>query len=207
MGVSIYYQAIPEQSALFRRVQTQKAISTLFDFLFPYGNGIFHIFDIDKEELDEILDEIAEYCEVFDSRADVDQCLNELRMELERANISYPGLADRNAYLEKIQKVIEERLSQELKRRQLDNHLDYVEKLLYGNQALAPFYAEYKAQALLVPSSVVRDSMQMLKEIDPEALFEVAEDPHRYYLEEFRWWREFYLEVAEKGEAAIVMLS
>lgn len=206
MGVSIYYQAIPEQSTLFQRIQTEKAIRTLFEYLFPYGNGIFHIFEIDKEELDEILDDIVEFNEIFNSRADLDRCLDELRIELERANTAYPGLADRNAYLEKIHNVIEQLLSQELKRRQLDNYLDYIEKLLYGDQELAPLYGEYEDELLLVPSWVVQDGTQMLRQIEP-ALFEVAGYSDQYYLDQFQWWKQFYLSAAEKGEAAIVSVN
>ena len=187
MGVSIYYQAIPEQSTLFQRIQTEKTIRTLFDSLFPYGNGIFYIFEIDKEELAEILDDIVDN-ETFNSRADVDRCLDELRIELDRANTTYPGLADRNAYLEKIHNLIEQLLSQELKTRQLDNYLDYIEKLLYGDQALVPLYGEYEDELLLVRSKVVQNGTQMLKQIEP-ALFEIAGYSDPYYVDQFHWWK------------------
>ena len=208
MGVSIYYLALSEQSTLFKRIQTEKAFSTLFYDLVPYGNGIFHIFDIDKEELDEILDWVAESEEVFDSRADVDRCLNELCMELERAETSYPGLADQIAYLEKSQTLIEELLSQELKKRHLDNCIEYIEKLLYGDRSLAPdLYGEYEDRPLLVPSSEVQNGARVLRDIEPEALFESAGNPDSYYLEHFRRWRDFYLEAAEKGEAVIIRFT
>lgn len=205
MGVSIYYQAIAEQSTLFQRIQTEKTIRTLFDSLFPYGNGIFHIFEIDQEELDEILDDIVDN-EIFNSRADVDRYLEELRIELDRANTAYSGLADRNAYLEKIHNVIEQLLSQELETRQLDNYLDYIEKLLYGDQQLVPLYGEYEDELLLVPSKLVQDGTQMLKQIEP-ALFEITGYSDEYYMDQFQWWKQFYLSAAENGEAVIVSVN
>lgn len=208
MGVSIYYQALPEHSALFKRVQTEKAFSTLFYALFPNCfNGIFYLLCMDKEELDDILDHLVEG-EVFDSRAEVDRLFNQLYIELERADASYPGLVYRNVYLEKSQKVIEERLLRELKKRHINN-FEYIEKFLYGNQALAPdLYGEIEDQIWLVPSSVIQDGAWMLREIKPEVLFGSTRDlDQQYYLERFEWWREFYLEAAETGEAAIVRFA
>lgn len=207
MSVSICYQALPEQSTLFKRLQTEKAFSTLFYDLFNYGYGIFQILDIDdREELDELLDGLVEDYQVFNSKSDAVRCLNELCMELERAETFYPGLTYRNAYLEKSQKFIEELLLQELRKRHQDNFLEYIEKLLYGDRALAPeMYDKYEDQLLLVPSSVVQNGTQILKEIKP-ALFESTQ-VDQYYLERFGWWREFYLEAAEKGEAVVIRYS
>ncbi|MBW4573682.1 MAG: hypothetical protein KME08_00180 [Aphanothece sp. CMT-3BRIN-NPC111] len=208
MGTSIYYQALPEQTSLFKRIQTEKPISTIFRELSPFRNGIFYIFELDKEELDDILDWLVEYEEVFDSRADVDRCLNELYMELERAKTSHPGLTEPNAYLDNTQTVIEERLSQELKRRQLDNCIGYVEKLLYGDQELAPqLFDEYDEQLSLVPSSLVQEGTRVLRDIEPEVLFEVAGNREEHYFNDFQWWREFYLEAAARGEAVIIGLA
>lgn len=204
MGVSIYYQALPEQSTLFKRIKTEKKINTLFDALFPYGYGIFYLLDWDKEELNEHLDGIFESNEVFDSRSDVDLCLNELCMELEQAEASYPGLSDQTVYLEKIQHVFEERLLRELKRRQLDNYVDYVQQLLYGSQDLAPELYNENSELFIVPSSVVREGVQMLREIEPERLFENAGDLEKYELERFENWKALYLEAAERGDAVVI---
>lgn len=194
-------------STLFKRIQTEKAFSTLFYALFNYGYGIFQILNIDtQEELNELLDGFVEDYQVFDSRSDAVWYLNELCIELERAETFYPGLTYRNAYLEKSQKFIEELLLQELKKRNQDNFLEYIEKLLYGDRALAPeMYDKYEDQLLLVPYSVVQNGTQVLKEIEP-ALFESTQ-VDRYYLERFGRWRKFYLEAAKKGEAVVIRFS
>jgi len=211
MGVSAYYQAIPEESLLFQRVQTEQQFSYLFDSLFPYSYGIFYILVWKHEDdgsLDEILDGVAESEEIFNSRAEVDRCFDELCAELERANTLYPGLEDRGIYLEKIQSVFEERLVRELKSRQLNNLLPYVEKLLYGDR---PFGFEPQngsdlySDLYIVPSSIVREGGQILRDVEPAALFNVAIAPKEAdELARFRWWRDFYLEAAEKVEAVAI---
>jgi hypothetical protein len=206
MGVSAYYQAIPEESRLFQRVRTDRQFSYLFDSLFPYSYGIFYVSIWQREDdgsLDEILEGVAEYKEIFNSRSEVDRCFKELCAELEQANKLYPGLEDRGIYLEKIQSVFEERLVRELKSRQLDRLLPYVEKLLYGDR---PFGFEPQDTDLyIVSSSIVREGVQILRQVEPEALFNAAIAPkEENALERFEWWRDFYLEAADKGEAVLI---
>ena len=58
---------------------------------------------------------------------------------------------------------------------------------------------------MLVPYSVVPGAW-VLRDIEP-ALFEFAGNPDSYYLRHFRWWRDFDLEAAEKGEAVIISFA
>ncbi|MDV2991726.1 MAG: hypothetical protein N4J56_001380 [Chroococcidiopsis sp. SAG 2025] len=214
MGVSAYYQAIPEESRLFHRVQTEKQFSYLFDLLFPYSYGIFYILMWQHEDdgsLDEILDGVAESKEIFNSRSEVDLCFNQLCAELEQASRLYPGLEDRGIYLENIQSVFEERLVRELKSRQLDRLLPYVEKLLGGDR---PFGLEPQngLDLYIVPSSIVKEGVRIFREVEPETLFnpalaqlnEVIAPKEENALERFEWWRGFYLEAADKGEAVLI---
>ena len=213
MGVSAYYQAIPEESRLFHRVQTEKQLGCLFDCLFPYSYGIFYVLIWQYEDdgsLDEILDGVAESEEIFVSRSEVDRCFKELCAELEQANRLYPGLEDRGIYLEKIHSVFAEKLVSELKSRQLKSLLPYVEKLLYGDR---PFGFEPQDTDLyILPSSIVREGVQIFREVEAEVLFnaaltqlnEVIAPKDADELERFQWWRDFYLEAAEKGEAVVI---
>ena len=207
MGLSIHYQALPEQSTLFKRLQTEKAFNTLFYHLFKGGNGILDMFDLDKEEREEILEWMVEDEEVFSSEVEVERYLNELCLELKCAEAVHPGLVNRHAYLEKDHQYIEELLSQELKRKELNNYIDYLEKLLYSNQKLAPkLHEQYEDQLLLVPSSVIQDSSLMLHEVE-KAWFEITGG-----IFEDRWgriqrWIKFYIESADKGEAVVIRFS
>ncbi len=45
MSVSIHFWALPPASALFRRLEHDKAFVTLMAGLFPYGRGVFFFFD------------------------------------------------------------------------------------------------------------------------------------------------------------------
>ena len=45
MSVSIHFWALPPSSALFQRLERDKAFVTLMAALFPYGRGVFFFFD------------------------------------------------------------------------------------------------------------------------------------------------------------------
>ncbi|MEH2418331.1 hypothetical protein [Nostoc sp.] len=71
MGVSVLYSAIPPCSTLYTRLQREKALSILVVYLFPYGCGIFRFFEIEPEEINEILEDIIEtHQEAFGSELD-----------------------------------------------------------------------------------------------------------------------------------------
>lgn len=204
MGVSMLYQALPEQTTLFECLRSDRNISTLFTRLFPYGNGIFHISQLDKDELNEILDWIASQ-QPFSSRLVVQRVMNELCASLEQTKASHSGVAEQTAYLEKSQNRIQERLSQELKRIELDIARELMEKLLYGSEVLAPeFFESHDDQLYLVPPNVVKEGAKVLREIDPRSLFGGEGERERYDCKDFEQWKAFYLEAAEREEAVLV---
>ncbi|WP_322668701.1 hypothetical protein [Nostoc sp. DedQUE09] len=139
MGVSVLYSAIPPDSTLYARLQTQKALSILVVYLFPYGCGIFRFFEIEPEEIDEILEDVIETeQETFGSELEANRVIAQLRSELRLTRQAYPGIEDRTATLEKSSAEIKERLSQELSRRKFANADEIVEKLMFGDQTFAP---------------------------------------------------------------------
>lgn len=204
MGTSMMYQALPEQNTLFDYLRSNQKSGTLFTILFPYGKGIFHFGEIDEDERDEILDGIAEE-KLFSSRTEVDQVINELRTELEHIQASHPGVANRTAYLEKSQTIIQEMLLEELKQRAFNVSNDLIEKLLYGDVALMPqFFNSYDEQLYLVPSLLVKEGAGILREIEPRNLFKGEGNPERYYREDFEQWKAFYLQASENEEVVLV---
>ncbi|MEH2079633.1 MAG: hypothetical protein V7K89_06360 [Nostoc sp.] len=60
MGVYVLYSPIPPDSMLYARLQIEKALSILVVSLFPYGCGIFRFFEIEPEEINEILEDVIE---------------------------------------------------------------------------------------------------------------------------------------------------
>lgn len=204
MGVSMMYQALPEQTTLFECLRSNRKISTLFARLFPNGKGIFYIKELDEDELDEILDWIASE-QLFSSRTEVEQVMNELSAELERTKASHQGVAERTAYLEKSQYRIQELLSQELKRREHNATSELIEKLLYGSEALAPEFFDSDDNLLyLVPSKVVKEGAEVLREIEPENLFGSEGELEQYYRQDFEQWKAFYLQASDNEEAVLV---
>ena len=92
MSVTLLYKAIPEQTALFQRLRSDRKISILFTKLFRYGGGPFHVDDLEPEERQDILDGIAEN-EAFRSRAEVDALL--IRLPRCRIGSLYPQIIHR----------------------------------------------------------------------------------------------------------------
>jgi hypothetical protein len=204
MGISMMYQALPDQTTLFERLRSDRKICTLFTKLYPYGNGIFYMGELNEEGLDEILDWIAEE-QPFSSRMEVDRVMHELRTELERTKALHPGVAERTGYLEKTQDRIQEQLSQELKRKELDAALVLMEQLLNGSEALASeFFDEHDDQLYLVPSKIVKEGAEVLREIESTNLFGGEGNSEQHYWEDFERWKAFYLEASDNEEAVLV---
>ncbi|MEH1778861.1 MAG: hypothetical protein V7L26_07055 [Nostoc sp.] len=102
MGVSVLYSAIPPGSTLYAHLQSEKAL-TLVVSLFPHGCGIFRFFEIDPEEIDEILEDVIEtHQETFGSGLEADRVIAQLRSELRLTRQAYPGIEDRTALLTQV---------------------------------------------------------------------------------------------------------
>lgn len=111
MGISVMYSAIPPSSILYTRLQREKVLSILVNDLFIYGNGIFSFFEIEPEEVNEILEEVIEaHQDVFGSKDEAVQIIAEFRSELSDTCQAYPGIENRTAMLEKSVDEIEKRL-------------------------------------------------------------------------------------------------
>ncbi len=204
MGVSVLYSAIPPGSTLYARLQHEKALSILVVYLFPYGCGIFRFFEIDPEEINEILEDVIEtHQETFGSEREADRVITELRSELRLTRQAYPGIEDRRASLEKTSVEIEKRLSQELSRRKVANADEIVGKLMFGDQNLAPTLLSTEDSLGLISRDLVSEGASILRQIDPETLFTRNE----WCFEDFERWRNLYLLAAEKNEEILVALA
>jgi len=199
------YQALSEQTTLFECLRSDRNTSTLFTMLFPNGNGIFHISQLDQDELNEILDDWNASQQLFSSHLVVQQVMKELCASLEQTKALHSGVAERTAHLEKTDNIIQVRLLQELKRIGLDTASELMEKLLYGSEVLAPgFFESHDDQLYLVPPKVVKEGAKVLREIDPRNLFVDEGEREQDYRKDFLQWKAFYLEAAERNEAVLV---
>ncbi|MDZ8139440.1 MAG: hypothetical protein RM049_29830 [Nostoc sp. DedQUE04] len=201
MGVSVLYRAIPPSSTLYARLQGDKALSILVGYLFPYGCGIFRFFEIEPEEINEILEDFIEtHQEIFGSELEADRVIAQLRSELRLTRQAYPGIEDRTASLEKTSVEIEKRLSQELSRRKFANADEIVEKLMFGDQTLAPTLLSAEESLGLISRELVSEGASIFRQFDPETLF--ARDESCF--DDFERWKDLYFSAAEKNEEILV---
>jgi hypothetical protein len=205
MGVSVLYSAIPPGSTLYARLLREKALSILVAYLFPHGCGIFRFFEIESEEIDEILEDVIETeQETFGSELEANRVIAELRSELRLTRQAYPGIEDRTALLEKSSVKIKERLSQELSRRKFANVDEIVEKLMFGDKTLAPTLLSAEESLGLISRELVSEGASILRQIDPETLFARDEGREGWYLDHFEQWRDLYLSADDKNEEILV---
>ncbi|MUL38697.1 hypothetical protein BWI75_20820 [Gloeocapsopsis sp. AAB1 = 1H9] len=173
--------------------------------LFPYGCGIFRFFEIEPEEIDEILEDIIErHHATFGSELEANQAIAEFRSELSRTRQAYPGIEDRIASLEKSSVEIEERLLHELTRRQVTNASGIVQRLMFGDQTLAPTLLPAEESLGLISCELVSEGASIFRQINPETLFARDEGWEGWCLDHLERWRGLYLSADEKNEAILV---
>ncbi len=206
MGCSILYSAIPPSSSLYLRLQSEKALSILVASLFPYGCGIFRFFEIEPEEIDEILENVIEiHQEVFESKLEAERAIAELRSQLTLTRQAFPGIEDRTAMLEKSSEEIEKRLTLELSRKQVANAEEFVEKLLLGDRTFAPDLLSPEDETLgLISRELVREGASLFQQIVPKTMFAENED---WYFEQLQELKDLYLAADEHNEVILVGLS
>lgn len=208
MGVSILYSAIPPESNFYKRLHEERAFAILMSSLFVYGNGIFRFFEIESEEVEEILEWVVESeQDTFGSELEVSSCINEFRSELYRTRNAYPGIEDRTASLEKTSHEIEQRLSQELTKRQVKNADEMARKLIYGDRTLAPHLLSEQDSLGLVSLSLVRVGARLLQEIYPETLFTLNELQEEWASDHYKQWRNLYLAANENNEEILTGIA
>jgi len=219
MGVSVHYWAVPPSSALFQRLERDKAFVTLMAALFPYGNGVFFFFNgLEADEREEILEDvIARAQKRLGPEPNARRLIEEFRQELERTRLEYPGVEHRCGSLEKTSHLVEERLREALKPIRSDAE-KFVGKLLFGDRTLGAPDEEY-IEALqqkgdykalgeementvgLVSAPLVQEGAQVLSGLEEEHLF--INDCVGPFLS-FQRWRRLYQDAAAGGEALLV---
>jgi hypothetical protein len=214
MGLSVHYWAVPPSSALFNRLQNDKAFVTLMAVLFCYGGGAFFFFDdLDSTEREKILESVIDTRQRKLGRGPkARRLIEEFRLELERTRLAYPGVEHRKCSLEKTSFVVEERLSEALKLVRRDA-MEFVKRLMWGDQSLGRDGAldlegdfenammDMEDSLGLVSPALVREGALVLREVDAvNAFFR----DRVWEFESFRRWRRLYQDAAAQGEALLV---
>jgi hypothetical protein len=206
MGISIMYSAIPPSSNLYVRLQHEKAFSILVNDLFIYGNGIFSFFELDSDEIDEILEGVIEaHQDVFDSIDKSEKIITEFRSELNNIRKAYPGIETRTAIIEKSVDEIEKCLVQQLAIRQIKNAEEMIEKLLFGDQSLAPNLLTEDDEPLgLISRDLVSEGASLLRLVNPEDLYTGDVGWDEWGLDHLKYLRDLYLAADELNEEILV---
>jgi hypothetical protein len=202
MGHSVSYQALPEASRVFVRLQNDPKFGTLVAQLFNHGGGAYTWAAL--EDLDEILQGISEdFPHLFASRAEVDRIMADLVWVLEEARTAHPGLEDRRSFLENTQWDIEERLIEKLRRRKRADPDELAQAILFGAELLTPVGVQGPLGYGLrvVRRAGVVEAAQVLREVSPGSLYDDEED---WLFQDFKSWRKMYLAAADKGEVVVV---
>lgn len=207
MGVSVIYSAIPPGSTLYARLQREKALAILMAYLFPYGGGVFHFFELPPDEVNEILEDvIEEHYETFGSELEADDAIAEFRSELRRTRQAHPGIETRRVSLEKTSSKIAERLSHELSRRQVTNAEEVVQRLMFGDQTFAPTLLPVEEWLGLISRELVHEGASIFQQIKPEVLFAKDGGWEEYCLNQLKGWRKLYLAADQKGEEILLQV-
>lgn len=204
--VDMLYSAIPPSSELYSRLQSEKALNILLvDFLFPFSCAIFYVFEeVELREIDEALEGIIKmHPTIFKSKLELDWIVADLRSLLNFTCQTFPGIENRAARLEKSWQEIEQRLVQELLRRQVTNAEEFVQKLLEGDRTFAPNLlsaGEYESLRL-ISRELVKEGASIFRQIDPKTL--LAED-EGWYLDDLEDLKDLYLAADEHNEVILV---
>ena len=195
MGHYCHYQAMPEASRLFRRLEHERLLCAAYDRLLHQPAGPYDFDFLAPEELEETLSGLAAE-QPFGSRAVLDRAVEELRAELKAAKQDATGLDSRAAYM-KMDCEFERTLVEQL------NHLDHpasgdlANRLLGGIQQLAPSGpGAFSSRLRLVPAEVVAEAAGWLRPM--------SRGDFKWLADEFQSWQRAYLEAAEHGEAIVV---
>ena len=93
MGVSILYQAIPLQSALYRRLQEDRAFNTLFGALFSHGCGVLHLVAFAPEEAEDLFEDAMDrYPETLGPEPEARQRIADFCSALEQTRKDFPDI-------------------------------------------------------------------------------------------------------------------
>ena len=207
MSVSIHYWAVPPVSALFQRLERDRAFAALMAALFPYGRGVFLFFsEIEAGERTQILEcAIEERGSRLGPVPEARAAIEEFRQELERTRLAHPGIERRRCTLEYTSFIIEKQLVEALKPVHA-GAARFVRGLIYGDRVLGKSSAK-GVEAIMedqrntvgaVSQALVRDGAQVLCGPEAEALFGSV-----WQLESFQDWRRLYWEAATHGEALL----
>jgi hypothetical protein len=201
--MELVYQAIPPESSFYARLKHDRAFRIFSQDLFVSGS-IFHSYKYDSQSFNECIEsQIERHPDVFSkSSLETSLILADFREALRITWRDYPKIVHNTGMLEKSFDVVHDRLVDELLRRNFEDAAAIVNDLLYGDSSIG----ENEEMFGLTTRKSVKKGASILRHIDPETLFPGGDDGEEgWYWENFRDWKDFYLDADNLG-AEVLML-
>jgi hypothetical protein len=202
--MELVYQAIPPESNFYARLQHDRAFRIFSRYLFVSGS-IFHSFKYDIQNFNDCIKSgIERHPDAFSEKSlETSLVVADFREAIRIAWQDYPEIVQNTGMLEKSFDVVRDRLEEELSRRKLEDAAVVVDDLLYGDSLLG----ENEEIFGLTTRDAVKKGASVLRQIDPETLFPGGDDGEEgWYWENFRDWREFYLDADDLGAEVLMQV-
>jgi hypothetical protein len=200
--MELVYQAIPPESNFYARLKHDRSFRIFSRYLFV-SSSIFHSFKYDIQHFNDCIKSgIERHSDAFsEENLEVSLVVADFREAIRITWQDYPEIMQNTGMLEKSFDVVRDRLEEELSRRNFEDAAVIVDNLLYGDSSLG----ENEEIFGLTTREAVKKGASVLRQIEPETLFPGGDDGEEgWYWENFRDWREFYLD-ADDLEAEVLM--
>ena len=205
MGHPIVLQAVPADSRLYRLLESDPVVGTIVAQLFNAGGGPYTWAGLD--DIDDFLVGMTGSPPTFPDSAAVGRAWGELQRALAEARAAHPCLEQRQAYLDKTQWDIDQRVARELRRWGRADAEQFARAIVFGAEPLTPPGVEGPMGDGLrvVPPALVGEAAGALAGLDPDRLFDAGceENPDRVAAD-FRAFAALYSAAAGYGEAVAV---
>jgi hypothetical protein len=203
-SMELVYQAIPPESSFYTRLQHDRSFRIFSRYLFVSGS-IFHSFKYNLQDFNDCIKEgIERHPDLFNEASlETSSIVADFREALRITWQSYPKIVHNTGILEKSFDVVSDRLEKELSRRNCEDADVIVYDLMYGDSSLG----ENEEIFGLTTREAVKKGASVLRQIDPETLFPGGDDGEEgWYWENFRDWREFYLDADDLGAEVLMQV-
>jgi hypothetical protein len=202
-SMELVYQAIPPESSFYARLKHDRAFRIFSKYLFVSGS-IFHSYKYDSQSFNECIElQIERHPDIFSKTSlETSLIVADFREALRITWRDYLKIVHNTGMLEKSFDVVHNRLVDELLRRKFEDAAAIVGDLLYGDSSIG----ENEEIFGLTTREAVKKGASILRQIEPETLFPGGDDGEEgWYWENFRDWKDFYLDADALG-AEVLML-
>lgn len=199
--MELVYQAIPPESSFYTRLQHDRSFRIFSRYLFVSGS-IFHSFKYDFQDFNDCIERgIERHPDLFSKDSlETSLIVADFRETIRITWQRYPKIVHNTGMLEKSFDVVSDRLEEELSRLKLEDD-GIIHDLLYGDSSLG----ENEEIFGLTTREAVKQGASVLRQIEPETLFPGGEDGEDgWYWENYKDWREFYLDADALGAEVLM---